>query len=79
MLMKAAPSLSPDACLALSIGRALGLLAAYNRLVQRAHRGETASAPSSAGGEQTWTDARGFKHTRITSMEQMVSMFPKRG
>lgn len=78
--MEAAPSLTPDACRRLPIGEAFGLLAGRARLMRRARRNAEASQAAPGGGSDgSYTDANGFRHTRITSMDQLYGMFPRKG
>lgn len=82
-LLIAAPALTPDAAMGWGVGRAFGLLAGRARLMARARRRAEedggGGGGGGGGGPQTWTDARGHRHTKITSMAGLMALMPRRG
>lgn len=65
----------------LGVGRAFGLLAGRARLMARARRQAEADGGGGGGeggGPRTWTDARGHRHTKITSMAGLMALMPRK-
>lgn len=81
-LLAIAPALTPDAALAMPAGRAFGLLAARRRLTKRSRPAGGAGGDPfmglRGGDGESWTDAKGHRHTRISSMASLYGMMPRK-
>lgn len=90
-MLSIAPALRPDEVLAMGVCRAFALLGARRRLTSRSlPRGSTDASGRGreaistldrfmlGGGGDTWTDAKGHRHTKINSMASLYALMPRR-